>query len=135
MQEEMDSLHKNHTYELVKLPKAKKALKNKWVYRIKQEEHTPHPRYKARLVVKGFSEKKGVDFDEIFSLMVKMTSIRVILGLAARLNLEVEQMDVKIAFLHRDLEEEIYMEQPEGFLVKGKEDYVCKLKKSLYGLK
>jgi len=67
--------------------------------------------------------------------MMKMTSIRVILGLVARLNLEVEQMDVKIAFLHRDLEEEIYMEQPEGFLVKGKEDYVCKLKNSLYGLK
>ena len=65
MQEEMDSLHQNHTYELVKLPKAKKALKNKWVYRIKQEEHTPHPRYKARLV-KGFSQKEGVDFDEIF---------------------------------------------------------------------
>jgi len=85
--------------------------------------------------VKGFSEKKGVDFDEIFSLMVKMTSIRVILGLAARLKLEVEQMDVKTAFLHGDLEEEIYMEQPEGFLVKDKEDYVCKLKKSLYGLK
>ena len=67
--------------------------------------------------------------------MVKMTSIRVILGLAASINLEVEQMDVKPTFLHGDLEEEIYMEQPEGFLVKGKEDYVCRLKKSLYGLK
>ena len=95
MQEEMDLFHKNHTYELVTLPKGKKALKNKWVYRIKQEEHTPHPRYKARLVVKGFSQKKGVGFDEIFSPVVKMTSIRVIVGLAARLNLEVEQMDVK----------------------------------------
>jgi hypothetical protein len=67
MQEEMDSLHKNHTYELVKLPKGKKVLKNKSVYRIKQEEHTSHPRYKARLVVKGFSQRKGIDFDEIFS--------------------------------------------------------------------
>ena len=119
----------------MKLPKGKKVLKNKWVYRIKQEEHTPHPRFKARLVVKGFGQRKGVDFDEIFSLMVKMTSIRVSLGLAASLNLEVEQMDVKTAFLHGDLEEEIYMEQPEGFLEKGKEDYVCRLKKSLYGLK
>jgi len=135
MQEEMDSLHKNHTYELVKLPKGKKALKNKWVYIIKQEEHTPHPRFKARLVVKGFGQRKGVDYDEIFSSVVKMTSIRVILGLVASLNLEVEQMDVKTTFLHGDLEEEIYMEQPEGFLVKGKEDYVCRLKKSLYGLK
>jgi len=135
MQEEMDSLHKNHTYELVKLPKGKKVLKNKWVYIIKQEEHTPHPRFKARLVMKGFGQRKGVNFDEIFCLVVKMTSIRVILGLAASLNLEVEQMDVKTTFLHGDLEEEIYMEQPEGFLVKGKEDYVCRLKKSLYGLK
>ena len=82
----MDSLHKNYTYELVKLPKNKKALKNKWVYIIKQEEHTPHPRYKARLVVKGFSKKKGVDFDKKFSPVVKMASTRVILGLAARLN-------------------------------------------------
>jgi len=98
MQEEIDSLHKNHTYELVKLPKDKKALKNKWVYRIKQEEHMLHPRYKARLVVKGFSQKKCVDFDEIFSPMVKMTSIRVIFGLVARFNLEVGQMDVKTTF-------------------------------------
>ena len=135
MQEEMDSLHKNHTYELVKLPKGKKILKNKWVYRIKQEEHTSHPRYKARLVVKGFGQRKGINYDEIVSPVVKMTSIRVILGMTASLNLEVEQMDVKTAFLHGELEEEIYMEQPEGFLVKGKEDYVCKLKKSLYGLK
>jgi ATP-binding cassette subfamily B (MDR/TAP) protein 1 len=135
MQEEMDSLYKNHTYELVKLPKGKKVLKNKWVYRIKQEEHTSHPRYKARLVVKGFSQRKGIDFGKIFSPVVKMTSIRMILGMAASLNLEVEQMDVKTAFLHGELEEEIYIEQPEGFLVKGKEDYVCKLKKSLYGLK
>jgi hypothetical protein len=96
------------------------------VFRLKTEEHTSHPRYKARLVVKGFSQKKGVDFDEIFSPVVKMSSIRVVLSLAASLNDEVEQLDVKTAFLHGDLEEEIYMEQPEGFVVKGKEDMVCK---------
>lgn len=79
--------------------------------------------------------RKELIFDEIFSPVVKMTSIRVALGLAARLNLEVEQMDVKTAFLHGELEEEIYMEQPEGFEVKGKQNLVCKLKKSLYGLK
>ncbi|GKA23616.1 retrovirus-related pol polyprotein from transposon TNT 1-94 [Tanacetum coccineum] len=113
----------------------KRALKNKWVYKLKTEEYTPRPRYKARLVVKGFSQKKGIDFDEIFSPVVKMGSIRVVLGLAASLDLEVEQMDVKTAFLHGDLDKEIYMEQPEGFQVKGKEDYVCRLQKSLYGLK
>jgi hypothetical protein len=135
MQDEMTSLHENSTFELVKLPKGKKALKNKWVYKVKTQEHTSRPRYKARLVVKGYSQRKGIDFEEIFSPVVKMGSIRVILGLAASLDLEVEQMDVKTAFLHGDLDKEIYMEQPEGFQVKGKEDYVCRLQKSLYGLK
>lgn len=135
MQEEMKSLCENHTYDLVKLPKGKKTLKNKWVYKLKTENNSSQPKYKARLVVKGFSQKKGIDFEEIFSPVVKMSSIRVVLGLAASLNLEVEQLDVKTAFLHGDLEEEIYMEQPEGFKVKGKENLVCRLKKSLYGLK
>jgi ATP-binding cassette subfamily B (MDR/TAP) protein 1 len=119
----------------VKLPKGKRALKNKWVFRLKIDEHCSRPRYKARLVMKGFGQKKGIDFEEIFSPMVKMSSIRVVLGLAASLNLEVEQLDVKTAFLHGDLDEEIYMEQPERFEAKGKEQLVCKLKKSLYGLK
>jgi hypothetical protein len=135
MQDEMKSLHDNHTFDLVKLPKGKRALMNRWIYRVKQEEHTSQPRYKVRLVVKGFRQRKGIDFDEIFSPVVKMSSIRVVLSLAASLDLEIEQMDVKTVFLHGDLEEEIYMEQPEGFRVKGKEDYVCRLKKSLYGLK
>ena len=85
--------------------------------------------------MKGFSQKKGVDLEEIFSPVVKMSSIRVVLGLAASLDLEIEQLDVKTAFLHGDLEEEIYMEQPEGFQVPGKEHLVCRLTKSLYGLK
>ena len=135
MDEEMDSFEENHTFELVELPKGKKALLNKWVFRIKYEDGDLPPRYKARLVVKGYSQKKGIDYDEIFSPVVKMSSIRVVLGLAASLDLEVEQMDVKTAFLHGDLEEEIYMEQPEGYVKKGKENLVCRLKKSLYGLK
>ena len=85
--------------------------------------------------MKGFNQKKGIDFEETFSPVVKMSSIRVALSLAACLNLEVEQLDVKTAFLHGDLEEEIYMQQPEGFEEKEKENLVCKLKKSLYGLK
>ena len=85
--------------------------------------------------MKGFGQRKGVDFDEIFSQVVKMSSIRTVLGIAASMNLEVEQLDVKTAFLHGDLEEEIYMEQPEGFIDKGNDQLVCKLKKSLYGLK
>ena len=135
MKSEMESLLKNGTYELVELPKGRKALKNKWVFKLKRDENEQLTKFKARLVVKGFGQKEGVDFDEIFSPVVKMTSIRVILGMAASMDLEVEQLDVKTAFLHGDLEEEIYMEQPEGFEVEGKEHMVCKLKKSLYGLK
>nr|GFD37189.1 retrovirus-related Pol polyprotein from transposon TNT 1-94 [Tanacetum cinerariifolium] len=100
MQDEMNFLHENNTFELVKLPKGKSALKNKWVYKLKTEVHNSRPRYKARLVVKGFSLKRGIDFDEIFTPVMKMGSIRVVLGLAASLDLEVEQMDVKTAFLH-----------------------------------
>ena len=88
-------------------------------------------KYKARLVVKGFGQKHGVDFDEIFSPVVKMSSIRVALGLIASMDLELEQLDVKTTFLQGDLEEEIYMAQPKGFEFKGKEHLVCKLKKSL----
>ena len=83
----------------------------------------------------GFAQKKGIDFDEIFSPIFKMTSIRTILSLVAVEDLHLEQLDVKTTFLHGDLEEEIYMQQLEGYEVKGKEKLVCRLKKSLYGLK
>ena len=96
----------------MKLPKGRKTLQNKWVYKIKHEGEGKKERYKARLVVKGFSQKEGIDFHEIFSPVVKMPSIRIILGLVATLYLECEQLDVNTAFLHGELEEEIYMEQP-----------------------
>ena len=134
MQEEMESLYSNDTWKLAKLPAEKKALHNKWVYRVKQESNGDK-RYKARLVVKGFEQKEGIDYTEIFSPVVKMTTIRVVLSMVAAENLFLEQLDVKTAFLHGDLNEEIYMEQPVGFIQKGKEGMVCRLKKSLYGLK
>ena len=109
-------------------------MQNKWVYSLKEEDGGKQ-RYKARLVVKGFAQKKDIDFDEIFNLVVKMTSIRTILSLVATKYLHLEQLDVKTTFLHGGLEEEIYMQQPEGYEVKGKEKLVCRLKKSLYGLK
>ena len=134
MEDELSSLDKNHTWSLVKLPAGKKALQNKWVFRVK-DEIDGSKRYKARLVVKGFQQKKGVDYNEIFSPVVKMTTIRMVLGIVASEDLHLEQLDVKTAFLHGDLEEDIYMAQPEGFPIVGKENMVCKLKKSLYGLK
>jgi hypothetical protein len=134
MKDEMNSLMTSQTWELTVLPQKKKALHNKWVYRVK-EEHDGSKRYKARLVVKGFQQKEGVDYTDIFSPVVKLTTIRLVLGIVAAENLHLEQLDVKTAFLHGDLEEDIYMHQPQGFIVQGKENLVCKLRKSLYGLK
>ena len=111
MKDEMDSLMSNQTWRLAELPKGKKALHNKWVYRIK-EEHDGSKRYKARLVVKGFQQKEGIDYNEIFSPVVKLTTIRTVLALVTHDNLYLEQMDVKTTFLHGDLEEEIYIVEP-----------------------
>ncbi|WVY99473.1 hypothetical protein V8G54_015558 [Vigna mungo] len=134
MKDEMKSLMSNQTWELVELPVGKKALHNKWVYRVK-EDHDGSKRYKARLVVKGFQQKEGVDYTEIFAPVVKLNTIRSVLSIVASEGLYLEQLDVKTAFLHGDLDEEIYMHQPEGFLEERKRNMVCRLKKSLYGLK
>eukprot|EP00253_Pinus_taeda_P004954 PITA_04954 len=135
MEEEMNPLQENKTWELVNLPKGRNAIQNKWVYMIKHEGDEKEERYKVRLVVKGFDQKEGIDFTEIFSPIVKMSSTKVMLGLVAALDLECEQLDVKIAFVHSELEQETYMEQREGFIGKGKKGLVCRLKKGLYGLK
>ncbi|KAJ4729013.1 Retrovirus-related Pol polyprotein from transposon TNT 1-94 [Melia azedarach] len=136
MGDEMESLHKNQTWELTKRPRDRKIITCKWVYKKKEGETSVEGiKYKARVVARGFTQREGVDYNEIFSPVVRHTSIRVLLAIVAHQDLELEQLDVKTAFLHGELEEEIYITQPDGFQVPGKEDYVCKLKKSLYGLK
>ncbi|KAE8683204.1 hypothetical protein F3Y22_tig00111213pilonHSYRG00462 [Hibiscus syriacus] len=136
MVEEMESLNHNRTWELVPLPEGKKPIGCKWVYKKKPTvTEKEGEKFKARLVAKVFSQQKGVDYDEIFSSVVRHTSIRAVLALVASWDLHLEQMDVKTAFLHGDLEEQIYMWQPEGFTQPGNEHLVCRLKKSLYGLK
>ena len=132
----MESHEKNHTWDLVTLPPGRRVVTCKWIYKIKDgASPTEGVKYKSRVVARGFSQREGVDYNEIFSPVVRHTSIRVLLALVAHQDLELEQLDVKTAFLHGELEEEIYMTQPDGFRVPGKEDYVCKLRKSLYGLK
>jgi hypothetical protein len=136
MNEEIESLHKNQTWELVKPPKGKRIVGCKWIYKRKAGiPGVEDARLKARLVAKGYSQQEGVDFNEVFSPVVKHSSIRVMLAIVSHFDLELEQLDVKTAFLHGELEEQIYMHQPEGFAVSGKEDFVYFLKKSLYGLK
>ncbi|CAA7038049.1 unnamed protein product [Microthlaspi erraticum] len=132
----MDSLMKNHTWNLVKRPKKQKVIGCRWILTKKPGiPGVEKPRYKTRLVAKGYAQKVGVDFQEIVSPVVKHVSIRILLSMTVNYDLELEQLDVKTAFLHGEVEEDIFMEQPEGFVVKDREDDVCHLKKSLYGLK
>jgi hypothetical protein len=121
---------------LVKIPADRKAVGCKWVYDIKYNADGSINRFKARLVAKGCSQKEGVDFTETFAPVARMPSLRAVLAIAAAQDLEIHQMDVKTAFLHGDLEEDIYMEQPPGFVAPGSQaNLVCKLNRSLYGLR
>jgi hypothetical protein len=135
IQAEYQSLQRTGTYELSKLPVGRHAIGCKWVFKIKRHADGSIDRYKARLVAKGFSQKEGLDYKETFAPVAKFASIRTLLALAAHQDYEVHQMDVKTAFLNGDLDVELYMRQPEGFVVAGQEELVCKLRKSLYGLK
>lgn len=133
MAEELDSLKKNETWELVDLPSDKRPINCKWVFKTKRNSDGAICRYKARLVVKGCSQRKGIDYEETFSPVVRYSTIRFLLSLAAQYDLDIDQMDAVTAFLQGDLPDLIYMLQPEGF--SDKTGKVCRLKKSLYGLK
>ncbi|KAA0053487.1 putative Polyprotein [Cucumis melo var. makuwa] len=132
--DEMDSLESNITLHLVDLPPGCKAIGCKWALRKKLKLDGSIDKYKAKLVAKGFRQRENVDFFDTFFPVTRITSIRVLISIAALNNLLIHKMDVETAFLNGDLEEEIYME-PEGFIVHGQESKVCKLDKSLYGLK
>jgi len=127
---ELDSLCRHKVFELVDPPKGRKVIKNRWVFDLKSDGHK-----KARLVAKGFSQVEGIDYDAIFSPVVQFETVRLMIALAALKNWHITGLDVKTAFLYGELNEELYMEQPEGFKVKGQEGKVLRLKCAIYGLK
>ena len=135
MQKEMESLTTNDVWDLVELPSDRTVVGSKWVFKLKTDADGKVERHKARLVAQGFSQKFGLDYDETFCPVVRFESFRALTALAAQNGLKLHQMDVTTAFLNGELEEEVYMKQPEGFVVQGQEHLVCKLKKSIYGLK
>ncbi|KAJ0909110.1 putative RNA-directed DNA polymerase [Helianthus annuus] len=134
MNKEMEALFRNHTWVLADLPKDRKAIGCKWVFRVKYKSNGEVERYKARLVAKGFNQREGLDFGETFSPVVKMVTIRTVVALAVFFNWSLYQLDVDNAFLHGTITEDVYMKLPQGYYSKN-ESKVCKLVKSLYGLK
>ena len=128
--EELEALKERKVYELTDLPPGRKAIKNRWVFDIKTDGHK-----KAHLVAKGFSQIEGLDYTQIFSPVVRFENIRTILALTTLEKWIIRALDVKSAFLYGPLDEEIYMEQPFRFVIKGKERLVLQLLRALYGLK
>ena len=135
MEREMDSIHTNDVWDLVELPPDRKTVGSKWVFKRKITADGSIERHKARLVAQGFSQKKGLDYDETFSPVFRFESFRSLVAIAVQKQLKIHQLDITAAFLNGHLEEDVFMNQPEGFIVEGKEHLVCKLKQSLYGLK
>lgn len=135
MVEEIEALNNNETWKLKELPKEHKALPCKWVFKLKENPDGTIERYKARLVVKGFAQPKNIDYDETFSPVAKLRTVRKILSIAFKNHMKLAHFDVFTAFLYGKLNqnEEIYIQQPEGF--EDDSGRVCKLKRSLYGLK
>ena len=136
MDEEMDSLRKKGSWEIIELQAGKKRVSCRWVYTVKYKEDRTIERFKARLVAKCHTQTYGIYYLEIFAPTEKINAMRVLLSLATNLDWPLQQFDVKNALLHGDLEEDVYIELPPGYNVPIEHiNKVCKLKKSLYGLK
>jgi hypothetical protein len=111
------------------------VVSSKWLYKIKHVVDGSIEKYKGRFVARGFSQKEGIDYEEMFALVARYTSIRTIIALAAKMKWKLHQMDVKITFLNGVIEEEVCIEQPQGFEVEERNTHVCRFKKALYRLK
>ncbi len=135
MLSEYKALMQNHTWDLVPLPAGRKAIGARWVFKTKLLADGSIDRRKARFVAKGFTQRSGIDYEETFAPVFRFEDLRTLIAFAVHGDLELHQMDVDSAFLNGVLEEEVYVQQPEGFVSKRHPDFVCKLNKSLYGLK
>ena len=135
MAEEIDALYSNYTWELVALPHGKSPVGCRWVYIVKVGLDGQIDRLKARLVAKGYTQRYGSDYYDTFSPVAKIASICLLLSMVAMRSWPIFQLDIKNVFLYGDLAEEVYMEQPPGFIAQGESSLVCKLRRSLYGLK
>nr|KAJ0201752.1 hypothetical protein LSAT_V11C600334860 [Lactuca sativa] len=133
--DEMDSIMGNGTWELADLPKGRRPIGSKWIFKKKYHPDGSISAYKARLVAKGYRQREGIDYFDTYAPFARISSIRTLIAVSALKGLYIHQMDVKTAFLNGYLKEEIYLEQPEGFVIPGQENKVCRLVKSLYGLK
>ena len=135
MNEEIKSMKDDDVWDLVPLPEVVKPIGCKWIFKTKRDSKGDVERYKARLVAKGYTQKEGIDYKETFSPVSSKDSFRTIMALVAHFDLELHQMDVKTAFLNGDIDETIYMVHPKNFVSGDTKRIVCKLKKSIYGLK
>ncbi|KAF5794275.1 putative RNA-directed DNA polymerase [Helianthus annuus] len=135
MKTEIEAIKRNNTWCLTELPKGKKIIGLKWIFKVKKDPTGKITKYKARLVAKGYVQKKGIDVEEVFAPVARLETVRLILALAVKEGWKVYHLDVKSAFLNGELAEEVYVQQPVGFEVKGQEQKVYKLNRALYGLK
>jgi len=135
MEEELSIIQKNNTWTLVDRSEGRKVIRVKWIYRTKLNADNSINKHKARLVVKGYAQIFGVDYSDTFTLVARLDTIRLLLAISAQKGWKVFQLDVKSAFLNEVLQEEIYVEQPDGFVIQGAKDKVYLLQKALYGLK
>lgn len=136
MDDEMKSLHDNNTWEMMEKLARARLVNCNWIFKVKEGiEGVMSKRFKVRLVARGFTQKEGVNFNDVFSPIVKNRTIQMVLAMVAKFYLELEQMDVKTTLMYGDLDETIMMRKLKGYAEKGKEDYVGKLDMSLYDLK
>ena len=135
MVEELEAIDRNQTWDLVDLPTGKTPIGLKWIFKTKFFVDGSVQRHKDRLVVKGYAQQQGIDYEETFAPVARFETVRVVLALAAQKQWKVFQFDVKSAFLNGELHEEVYVDQPPGFEMENEKNKVYKLKKALYGLK